>query len=675
MYKLRTIDVWDTMLRRKSYPEFSKLVSAHVLNLTRRCDIAAAYPDHWAIYQERCAIEGELARQGGGEYEIQDVLLQLLERILHAEDQSAEDLLAIATGLAELEFEFELRNTYLDPDLFEFIAKYPAERTIFLSDFYMSAVKLKRLLTHHGVSHKVPDGISSCDVGLNKRSGQLFVHVHETYSITPSEHVHIGDNLRADVEVPRRKGIKAVHFEPEEEHFKRQEKAIFLTDRAALFRHISAKVEAAVEAESSTLQGRALQAFRLGLYAAPLLIGFNLHVAEHALSNRLERLFFFTREGEFFLQVWRSLFPNNQLAGIQLPPVEVLEVSRIATFCASLRNVSTAEMMRLWTLYSTQSVAALLKTLGMDPPEFAQTCQAHGLTLDEAIASPWKDVRIQALFADPAFSEPISEKSQHDRKCLLKYLRQRDWAEGLTRVGVVDIGWRGTIQDNLAALLPHCQLHGYYMGLLRFLNPQLGNCKKSAFGPNLNVAPEYRALLSGVSLLEMLCNSPHGSVVGYEPENAQAIRLLDQKENQVFHNYTAYFQKGITLAAACWADPIDSHVITSGELRSAGCDVWRKLVDNPHQSLVEIHASLTYNELFGLGTFVDKRVVPSIADLVIATVHRRTRLSVILFIKQTPRTAIIWRRQDLNVAHRAILGATLELAWLCKRILYRVKRP
>jgi FMN phosphatase YigB (HAD superfamily) len=676
MYKLRTIDVWDTILRRKSSPDFSKLVSARALVLMRCDEVDTVYADHWAIFNERRLVEKEIGKSGNVEYRLEDVLERMLERVLKLE---ATDRHELARRLAELELEFEARNTYVDGDVFDFVAKYPAERTIFLSDFYMGADKLKHLLDFHGVRARVPDGVSSCDVGLNKRSGRLFTHVHAAFGVLPPEHVHIGDNAIVDVQVPRRMGVHAVHFEPETEHCKRLERAEFMNDRAALFRHISGGVETAVAGDSVRLEGKALQAFQLGLSVAPLLVGFVLFIAERALSNKLKRVFFFTREGEFFLELWRTLFPANTLAGVPLPEAELLEVSRMATFCGSLGEPISEELTRLWIRYPALSVAGLLKTLGLDPRTLDQVCQRHGLELDEEIAQPQSDVRMQALWNDSAFSEAIRKKIRSDRQNLLDHLRQHGWPEGdLPRVGVVDIGWRGSIQDHLATLLPGCQLHGYYLGLKRLRGPQPGNCRKQAFGPDVNRMPDDQNLLAGVTSLEMLCNSPNGSVVGYEVDDkgiSRAVRLVDSEENEVFHAFTDYFQQGVKRAVACWADFVDSHVICSAELQGPAREIWRRLVHDPQQTLVEAHASLRHNEIFGLGAFTDKGAVPSIGQLFRGLVHRRTRNRVIQFVTQNAQTAMIWRRRDLGLAHRAIITAMLEVAWFYARIRSRLRRP
>jgi hypothetical protein len=84
---------------------------------------------------------------------------------------------------------------------------------------------------------------------------------------------------------------------------------------------------------------------------------------------------------------------------------------------------------------------------------------------------------------------------------------------------------------------------------------------------------------------------------------------------------------------------------------------------------------LRHNEIFGLGAFTDKGAVPSIGQLFRGLVHRRTRNRVIQFVTQNAQTAMIWRRQDLGLAHRAIITAMLEVAWLYARIRSPLRRP
>ena len=179
-------------------------------------------------------------------------------------------------------------------------------------------------------------------------------------------------------------------------------------------------------------------------------------------------------------------------------------------------------------------------------------------------------------------------------------------------MGIVDIGWRGTIQDNLALILPNIQIHGYYLGLQRFLNKQPSNCVKTAFGPDANTSKDYLDLLDAVSVIEMLCNSPYGSVMGYEfGDKGQVVahKLVNEQENKVFYNFGTYFQQGVLSVTNTWGHYCDAYVIRRKELRDPACRIWHELVLRPSIELSQAYAELHHNEIFGVGGFSFQRAM------------------------------------------------------------------
>ncbi|SAK51686.1 hypothetical protein AWB77_01330 [Caballeronia fortuita] len=676
MYKLRTIDVWDTLLRRRCHPEFAKLATALHAFLDPRLGISERFDSVWDVYRLRVEQEMELAdaaRAAGrdNEYEIVDVLTHWLKKLVDQEFDAG-----IPAQFADFEVNFELRHTYPDPTIRQVAEQHPAENTIFLSDFYMSAERLSTLLEGHGIDAFVPGGISSCDLGMNKRSGKLFGHVQALYQAAPAEHVHIGDNAVADVEVPRSLGVNVVGFLPEAEHAKRLDRELLFADRAALFQRIDAEVLADLGERADAFPALSAReaAMRAGAHAAPLVIGFCLDIARRAIVEGLEQVYFFSREGEFFLRVWHALFPRGEYAGHVLPKASVLEVSRFATFCASLREVTPAEMRRLWNLYTTHSLAALLKSIGMEPESFSALCARHRLSLDEDITHPWKDERIQRLFADADFSSRIEERVRAERAALLAYLASQGLSDEARIVGIVDIGWRGTIQDNLALLLPAVQFRGHYLGLQRYLNEQPSNVSKRAFGPNRNETSEDASLLDAVAPIEMLFSSSAGSVCGYrtcgDGGKVAAIRAEPDVEHASSKDFIEGFQAGVLRGARAWAGHVEMCGITADELRKPALKIWASALENPLDEFVAAYSALNQNDVFGAGQFVDKSVVPGIGKLFRSLVSAQARREVIMYIRQNQWTAGIQGRRDLGVVHRTVLVLVMRLAQGYKRWMY-----
>lgn len=654
MYKLRTLDVWDTLLRRKSHPDNSKLASARALTLLLSNQLMPEFQDHHRIFHERCTIEGEYSRRAGdGEYSLFNVTTDLIARIIH--DENSVNISKVVKDIIKFEIEFEKRNTYSDPHIVEFIKEYPAEKTIFLSDFYMPATDLRHILEHHGLNTIVDGGISSCDIALNKRSGHLFEYIHTQFDILPTEHVHIGDNLHADVNMPKSLGLNGIHFLPQDEHTKRQNCAKLFSDREILFKSISDNTQHQAKTLIKTLNLHQQAAYNLGLRSAPLIIGFILYVAEQSLKNKVEKIYFFTREGEFFIKVWKALFPDGTLAGQILPETGILEVSRLATFCASLQEVSTSEMMRVWNLYSTQSIYSLFKTLGIDPEKCRSLCQKYNINLENEIVYPWQDKRVQDLFMDENFKNIIQKAINENKKLLLQYLNEKGCTENTHCIGIVDIGWRGTIQDNIAYVIPKTKIFGYYMGLQYFLNKQPENCIKSSFGPDANKSQSNTDLLDAVSLLEMLCNAPSGSVLNYKKDtNGKIIsnRLVDDEENDVFYKFVSFFQESVLFSSSLWANEIDTHVISSQDLYDYACIIWKNLVHNTDTNLLNAYHALNHNEIFGVGKFVKKNNVPSMKNILSGIFVKVEREKIIKFIKQNQLITSFSRRKDLNTLHK-----------------------
>lgn len=667
-YQLRTVDVWDTLIRRHCHPECIKLSLAQHVYLRFRDSLRETSADPQSLYLERIAVEAthaDLARAEGNddEYELEAVLADWLGRIFSAGDYPT----GLHMELAEVELSLECDRSFPDEEIAAVLAQYPAEKSIFLSDFYMDAGRLQRLLKHHGLQDVVSSGISSCDVGLNKRSGRLFPHVQTYFNVKPDEHVHIGDNLHSDVAMPSRHGITSVSFLPQAGHERREKSERLFASRSDLFTFLRQTSLAAAQKECT-----GDNAFLYGVQAAPLFIGFALFIAESSISDKVKRVYFQTREGEFFLRVYQAVFPDMTLAGIALPQVGLLEVSRLATFVASLQATSTEELKRIWRLVQRQSMNALFQTLGLSTEEHLATLHRYDLTPEEVIDAPGSDRRVQQLLEDADFSQALVAHVQEKRSLLLEYLKQ----EGLLdagAAGLVDIGWRGTIQDNIALVAPHVRLSGYYLGLQRYLNPQPSSVSKAAFGPNANLDLASVALIDAVAPLEIICNSDQGSVEGYmrTAHGIKAIRRVNQEENQTHEQFSASFQRGVIFAAQEWQPYIRNYAVAAADLQKIALQTWGALCENSPEEMVSACLSAPQNDIFGFGDFFDKRDVPSLSDIVFGLFHGQRRRNVIQYIKRSQWPASVRSRKDMGTVHRTAILTLFYFARKYKNIRLR----
>jgi hypothetical protein len=335
--------------------------------------------------------------------------------------------------------------------------------------------------------------------------------------------------------------------------------------------------------------------------------------------------------------------------------------------------------MRLWSLYRVHSFESLLASLGLTTGELGEVFLRHGIDPKESIKHPWNDARVQNLFQDSDFIESIQAKIRHDRPLLLDYLNKKGLNFETRQAGIVDIGWRGSIQDNLCLLLPDCQISGFYLGLQKYLNNQPRNSSKQAYGPDANVNSEFLDLLDPVSVLEMLCSSQTGSVKAYKKTPSGEIvaeRFQEIEATQDAAEFSQNFQKGVLSACAVWSQYVSTHVITSLELRSPACCLWRDLVTHANENLATAYSQIKQNDVFGAGAFIDKKSVPSFWQILLAVIINNQRQYLINFIRQTQWPAGIWARNDIKSHHKLLLVGLLNLASLYKKRKYRqAQRP
>lgn len=661
MFELRTVDVWDTLLRRDCHPECIKLATARYLSMTAARNLKPGLQDMWSLYEARLdaeKIRANDSRQRGDddEYEIVEVLRTWLEI---AWQGSFDPLMPAA--LAEYELSVEIARTYRDPDILEFLAKYPAEKTIFLSDFYMDSKMLGRLLAAHQLDELVPSGISSCDVNRNKRSGNLFHHVQSTLKIASDKHVHIGDNEWSDVDSPGKLGIQAVRFLPSAEHEKRVAREHLFSSRQALFSHVRGLCKE-TSLDLST-KGGSDEAFYLGVEAAPLFIGFAVWIAEQAVLRNFDKIIFLTREGEFFHAVHSAIFADGFFAGIKLPESSIFPVSRISTFSASLGRGDFEEVSRAWSIFGVQRVSALFAMLDVPTDDFSATLKELGLRVDEVVQNPSSDARLRALFAKPKFFEAVIASVQRNKVLLKDLLAAHGIVDGMN-VGVVDIGWRGTIQDNIALAAPAINFHGMYLGLRSFVNPQPLNVTKSAYGPHEEIESDLNKLFEVFSAMEMVCSSPNGSVIGYSRDDGKVlpVREISSDENVAYFEFSHRFQQGVLFSAGQWTPYLNAYVVSAMELRESAMKVWEGFRRSPPNILAEVFMQTPQHDAFGFGEVFSRNNFPSLTTIFLSPFNKKRRREIFSFVRRVQWTAAVESAKELGWFHRKTLSLVFFLA-------------
>ena len=383
------------------------------------------------------------------------------------------------------------------------------------------------------------------------------------------------------------------------------------------------------------------EAERLAGLAAGLLALVCLTARSQAQSRGIDQVHFLTREGIVFQR-----FFDRFARGARWPEQSVLfHASRLATFAASLFPEGWRGLGRFFSVYHDANWVELSTSLnaptaireGQPAPSIADN--VRGQALAEVIAD------------DEQTKTWIAEIAQHRHRELAGYLARHH--PSITRAGtavLVDIGWRGSIQDNLALALPGIEWHGVYCGLLPYFNTQPKNCHKSGilFDP-----AQTGYLAANVMPLEFLFDAGVGGVVGYrggEPVHAP------QDDHVRGSDFVARFQRTLEdRATDCGQLLADASTDgTAASLQAAWRDdalAFWAATQHMSAEMFEAFSVFRHDETFGIASTVQISDVTSWRSMLRGVFDYRTRH---LFSQHSQSIPIhLWRSSQLGWRTRA----------------------
>lgn len=416
-----------------------------------------------------------------------------------------------------------------------------------------------------------------------------------------------------------------------------------------------------------------LGAFELGRQNADLFMGFSCFLLEQSRHNKIEKLCFCTREGTFFKLVFDTLFEH--VSGKDtVPETRLLEVSRLSTVAPSLLLGKSIEFNPLFRLYKKQTPRKILTSLGQTPDKFVDLIAMHGLLMDELFEKPMVDTRLNSFLADKTLTERIYPHLAQQRSFFRKYL-ENHLGES-ERIGIVDIGWHGTIQNSIARVYSEKKFFGMYLGLALKRFEMNSNCQKIAYGPDRNLNSANSTLLNAMNVLEFICLSTGGSAEGYDPQpdgsvNARMRHLSE--EDRCVEEFSIPFQQGV-LAVASETDPVAlfrEH--QSGELKINALDQWRRLLTRPDESLVKSYFSLKSNEKFGHGAVHDQSITPPLSTVFLAPFSKSRRHQLITFLTNSQWAEGMRHRSDVTLRSKLVFYPLMKTALIYKSLLHSSK--
>lgn len=314
----------------------------------------------------------------------------------------------------------------------------------------------------------------------------------------------------------------------------------------------------------------------------PLLFGFCMWLHKTVKEQNLDHLFFLSRDGYLLLNAYKILYSAAEI------PISYLYISRKAAREAQIcLNADLSEVRKLFPQNAYVKCREFCMYLNIEDDKSIHILKECGLTEDTRFLP--KDLLCDSRLRN--FYEQVKPRvvknSGKTYSEMLQYLHQNDFCG---KVGIVDIGWRGTIQDCLQTILQsdvesQCEIIGCYLGLS---SEVAGQKNKLSF-----IAPEEEPQEFDAGFVEYPFLAPEGSLLGYSNEPDHTIKpvLADYEYDKESHNIAKNMQDGALYFVKCAKESMDEKFTWDAGFSYANL---KRLSKHPTLKEVNIFGNLAY---------------------------------------------------------------------------------
>lgn len=366
---------------------------------------------------------------------------------------------------------------------------------------------------------------------------------------------------------------------------------------------------------------------------------FAIHVLDESRRLGIDHLYFLAREGAMFMRLCRRL---ARARGEAMPSATYLGASRASTFLPSMHELSLGEVARVWHQYPRQSFSRLLRNLSLDAELFGAHARRCGVSdLGAPINNPLAHAGLARFLGDERVRADFMLARDRARELLAEYLRDRGWFDA-TFAGLVDVGWKGSMQTNLWRAAPPPRLHGLYLALSPIVGDDAPGCSRAGFLADTRADDwaQDQVLLNG-PVFEMFATARHGSVRAYQRRPALGsrpgrVRPIIEHHPEEAANFRGVFSRvhlGIEEGIRAIERAGGWRHLSGAELRPAVLDLMRRYIVYPTRREADQFTSYSHVENFGVYETARYEFTDSIGRLItsgpVASALQRVRDAVL----------------------------------------------
>ncbi|QGH59722.1 HAD-IA family hydrolase [Serratia proteamaculans] len=463
--------------------------------------------------------------------------------------------------------------------------KAKGKKIYLVSDFYLDKQSIIHFATHHGFADIFDSFFVSSENKRTKKEGRAYDVVIAKLGLDVKRTIMLGDNAHSDIVMSKARGLFAHHL-PVDQH---RYDANLQADRER--NRIEKKINQVIAEDKFSFSwvSCAIYLFTRRLYWV-------------LATKKAKNVYFFAREGEFLQKAfdkYQATLPAN-FARIN---THYMYVSRRATYLPSLGPLSSSAFNKLLYQYGSCSLSAFLKSINLDEYVCDLKKRFPQVNFEE------QHLNIAALPGFIALMEDEEFKSIYDRERNEQNTYLNEYCNVLMAekcdepVHVVDVGWKGSIQDNLAKVTQR-QVVGYYFGILDGAECHKNNIKEGLlfdhqWGQRVgdDMFNEFRAGF------EVFMGASHGSLKRYGDSVENFVFDHNEAEIALYHEQIAPFQQRALHQFSEFAKLERIYSVSDHEIGKAVKKAYFRGVMLPSRHEREKFASIKHYENFGVFNF------------------------------------------------------------------------
>jgi HAD superfamily hydrolase (TIGR01549 family) len=590
-------DIFDTIILRTVHPEYVKKIFSKKLKEYYHLPLSSD-----DLYQMRFDIEAKLCQenQKNGfdlEFNFYSFCQELFDKLQKSNFLVNQSYIDFEIVCKNLEIESEINTQKIDQDIIDIFqeARENNIKIYCLSDFYLPREMILELFKLHKIDQYFEDVFVSSEYLLTKRSGRLYKKILAE-NFQNKKIIMMGDNRHSDIKMAEENGLDTFWLDRKDQyayydyHLKNNQSK----------KHFEKKIHSLLEDKQIAANPDKIfyQELSFTLYYFISLLYFEL------VSKGIKDIFLFSREGEFLKKLLDKYFEINNINNIQ---THYLIVSRKSTFITSLQSLENEEFETLFRQYRKMSVINFLKSLNFQEDEISRIENSLNMDLNYVEEDLPTSESYRELLNNIDFRIIYENKRIEQKENLKSYIESFGvdiYTEGFV---IMDIGWKGTIQDHLFKLYDReVTIKGFYLGLVIDLMPHEKNQKNGLVFDYKKKDIYDKVFQENISLFEVFLGASHGSADHYDMMTDGVVIPVTHEEEEekiIFNNIIHPIQKVVYKKFTEIANEFKLSHFSILDMKNEVAKIHSRMIYSPTKEEVRFFRNLYHFENFGLFEF------------------------------------------------------------------------